>query len=559
MPNTKPPGPSGQKKEGEEEEEEEGTKIGDVLCKQDPDHWSCTEVVDLQYSNSGGETNPKASSTVAALIATCVYSLTFSSSRNIVVAMVLMLLTDHARAHNWLNNPRGRLTMGKSFPCPPRPSPTSISFIAWKNTPFALEWTLGHPGSHVFFAMVKREDEDALNKNSEDVFNDYLNNAPKGSRSDAKGGWTYGKQYRKTHNHMHGSTDWAQPSLPKPGLDHGAYKYLTSYLVPGKAGYWDRPSSWRCHRNGKKFCHGRKLITQQYSYDDFAHKTDLRASYSNPKYPWLFAVMKYKITKRFPQMHDLAQLYFPPRAKNGEYVIQYHWRGYYDCLDVLYNDAPGPSPGGGSNPLRPELETTNEWLKVNHCEYRSSGSSKFTPNKDIKCTVIKAGSSAQECMTRCESKAWCNALNIVRLANPTDVRFPSVVNIPFNENECKKENLLLQAKDLGLAEKDAMVCYGIDASEIPVPNVGPKYLSTEDPIDPAFYSTCYRYDTVTRVVYPDLTNTLHPTPAPKKKRVDKWRTGGKCLACADVVANAEAPVTTAPKWTLADECFECKL
>ena len=564
-PNAKPSGPSGPKKEGEEE----GTKIGDVLCEQDPDHWSCAEVVDLQYSTSGGGTHPQASPTVAALIATCVYSLTFPSSRSIVVAMVVMLLADRAQAHNWLNNPEGRQTMSKSFPCPPRPSPKSISFIARKDTPFALEWSIGHPGSHVYFAMVKGEDEDALSKNTEDIFNDYLNNAPRASRSDVKGGWTYGEQYKKTHYHMNGGTSWAQPPLPQPGVQ--PYGYLTSYLVPGKVGYWERPSSWRCARMGKKACESRKMITQQYSMDHYAHRTDLRASYSNPKYPWLVAVMKYSINKRFPQMHDLAQLYFPPRARSGEYVIQYHWRGYYDCVDVLYDESKPSSTGGGesANPNRPQLLVTNEWVKVDHCEYRSSGSSKFTPNKDVKCTVIKAGSSAQECMTRCESKDWCNALNIVPLAHPTDVRFPSLaVNIPFNENECKKENLLTQANDLGLDERDAMVCYGIDANQIPVPNVGEKYKSTEDPRDPAFYSTCYRYEAVTSVHYPGLTNTMHPTPAPKDTRKRLWRTGGKCIECADVAANAEAEaiaanagasVTIAPKWTLAAECFECTL
>jgi hypothetical protein len=432
--------------------------------------------------------------------------------------------------------------------------------IAHKNTPFGLEWSVGHPGSSVFIAIVKREDEGELIRHTNDLFNDYLNLAPPEALWSTPGGWTYGPQYDRTHTRLHGSTAYAQEKLPVPGVTEG-FDFLKKLLQPGDVGYFARPSSWRCARAGKGFCAVRNLYGAQYQYQDYVHRHDRRAAYSSPKYPWLVAVAKYYINRRYPQLHDLAQLYFPLDAKSGEYVIHYFWRGYYDCVDVLYDaENEGTTDDGGNTATGPKLITTNEWIKVNHCEYRSSGVATFTPNADVKCMVVKAGTSVQECMTWCEGKAWCTGLNVVRLTNPNGVRFPTQVNIPFQENECQKANLVKQANDLGLDDSDAMVCYGIDVSGIVQPDVGEKYKSTEDPIDSVFYSTCYRYDEVTSVYLPEGAGVVPaPTPMPKTIANTQYRTGGKCLKCEDVKSNAAGKITRVPKWTLAAECFECRL
>jgi hypothetical protein len=463
-----------------------------------------------------------------------------------------------ASSHNWVNNPPSRVEgLSKVWPCPPRPSPTSISFIAQKNTPFALEWSIGHPNSFVYFAIVKREHESDLTKNDVAVFEDYLDKAPPQARSDIPGGWTYGPKYDKSHQ-RYACTLPNRPckspgKLPVPGV-----RPLKGFLLPGDVNYWSRPDDWRCSRMGKRNCNRLKIAQQQYSYFPDHYQSDLRAAYSNPSYPWLVGVMKYKITNRRPQNHDLAMLYFPPEALSGEYVIQYHWRGYYDCWDVLYDaETTGSSDGGGggSSAAPPKLVTTNTWVKVDHCEYPSN---KFVANDDVDCIVMKAGTSSQECMTWCEGKTWCNAVNVVRLTNPGDVRFPTEVNIPLGKNpNCENAHLLRRATDLGLDDSDAMVCYGIDISEIPEPDVGEKYTMSDDPRDPVFYSTCFRKTSVTSVVFPDAENAS-PTPAPRKEGSRQFRFGGKCLACADVDASVRSDLATVPKWALTSECKECK-
>ena len=421
----------------------------------------------------------------------------------------------------------------------------------------------------MYFAIVKREDEAQMVKHTRHLLYTYITEAPKGSTNLLEGGWTHGKKYDRTHYHTHGDTFWAFEPLPIPGQDRinvfgraEDFSFLKGFLSYGDEGYWERPANWRCGKMGLAGCKNRNMVGQQYEYHSYVHRSDVRASYTNPKMPWLVAVMRYRINRRFPQMNDLAQLYFPLDAKSGEYIIQYHWQGYFNCWDVLYDaETTGIPPTNGGTPSpAPQLITKTEWLKVNHGEYSSSGEAKYTPDKDITCIVMKAGTSAQECMTRCEGQKWCNAINVVRLTHPSDVRFSSVpVNIPFDDNECKKETLLKRANDLSLNDEDAMVCYGFDVELVEQPEVGEKYTSTVDPLDPVFYSTCYRFDTTTSVIIAGNAGAS-PTAAPRPRdpTMDLWRTGGKCLACADVQASAVSPATFVPKWTFVDDCVECR-
>jgi hypothetical protein len=94
--------------------------------------------------------------------------------------------------------------------------------------------------------------------------------------------------------------------------------------------------------------------------------TDEKVAYANPKYPWLVAAAKYKIAYKRPQDYDLVKMKFPEYAKAGEYVIQYSWRGYYDCFDTILVDG-GDSSGGGSSPP-PQLITETVWIKTDHCQ-----------------------------------------------------------------------------------------------------------------------------------------------------------------------------------------------
>ena len=83
----------------------------------------------------------------------------------------------------------------------------------------------------------------------------------------------------------------------------------------------------------------------------------------------MVAAAKYKIAYKRPQDYDLVKLKFPEYAKPGEYVIQYSWRGYYDCFDTILVDGGGSgSDGGTAPPPPPKLITETLWVKNDHCQ-----------------------------------------------------------------------------------------------------------------------------------------------------------------------------------------------
>ena len=76
----------------------------------------------------------------------------------------------------------------------------------------------------------------------------------------------------------------------------------------------------------------------------------------------------------------------------------------------------------------------------------------------------------------------------------------------------------------------------------PLPDVGTKYTLSSDPRSPVFYSTCFRRQTITRVVYQNA--------VPPSATQIPWRYGDACLSCADQEAfsKVDPAGTTAIGW-----------
>jgi hypothetical protein len=100
--------------------------------------------------------------------------------------------------------------------------------------------------------------------------------------------------------------------------------------------------------------------------------------------------------------------------------------------------------------------------------------------------------------------------------------------------------------------KDSLLCYG-GVPRYPT-ELLPEYITTNDPEDPVFYSTCYIREFDKSWEFP-----LAGSPPPKD-----WRFSGQCIDCPSFVAGdstfttAQLNVTQPPKWTITDQCINCK-
>ena len=416
---------------------------------------------------------------------------------NILIAGILFSLVfiDVVKAHNWINNPPSRIKgLTKVAPCPPRPG-QSVNFAVYKDTEFHLEWATGHPGSYVYIAFIARENENKLGLNTMDAMDKYVAEAPESAKT-----WLTGKKYDKTHVRWSGGPVGERSGGPLPTADGVLY---AKKLTASDSTFFTRPSEWRCSR-GKPGptpagCASAGITYGQYEYVPSAIATDVKVAYSNPKYPWLLAVGKYKIVKRRPQDYDLARFKFPSSATPGEYVIQYSWRGYYDCFDVVLAEGSGGGGGGGGSgggggggggTTGPELVEENVWVKTDHCQYPDENVIlDDIKKKDRKCHIVPSSNDISECRDWCENLGTtrCSALNVIPVKNPTNVVsfLKNDLNIQYDNKKCKKSKV-------DEASNDAFVCYGLKppAEE---PDVGTLYTISDDPADPVFTARATRY------------------------------------------------------------------
>jgi len=396
----------------------------------------------------------------------------FSGIRNPFLgclAVSILSLIERVQAHNWKNNPPSRISgLTKDTPCPARPG-NSINFAVSQGERFGLEWTTGHPGrsSINYIAIVARGDEDKLRLHNEALFEDYLRRAPNGAKSTDSGGFLSGEVFDKTHIRVTGRQPFGSP----PTLGRGDGAMYSRELTTGDPAFFERPRDWRCSRTRR--CRGDEEF-HQYLYKAAGLTNDARAAYSSDRYPWLLAVAKYTIVHHRPQDYDIGQLMFPESAVPGEYVIQYNWRGYRDCWDVLLTAASGSQP---------RLITQDVWIKHDHCQFENV-------DTDFGCFVLDATADVTQCQLSCDEQPGCTGINVVPFARNSFARFGDEVNIPFSPR-CRRRDVR------AVASQDSVVCYGL--VEPPEPEVGTAFTTSDDPRDSIFYSTCYQKQRLTRI------------------------------------------------------------
>jgi len=102
-----------------------------------------------------------------------------------------------------------------------------------------------------------------------------------------------------------------------------------------------------------------------------------------------------------------------------------------------------------------------------------------------------------------------------------------------------------------MSEPGMRACYGLVPRE--ATEAKPKFYTTSDPQDPAFYSTCY--ERIPNTQWRTLPDQKPILPHPR------WHYNGMCLDCENYRQNyqgaAEEKTMDPPIWLLADKCYDC--
>jgi len=218
----------------------------------------------------------------------------------------------------------------------------------------------------------------------------------------------------------------------------------------------------------------------------------------------------------------------------GNYIIQWTWRGYYDVVDVevVAGTASVSLPYGSSPPVQP-ANTPSQYKRVDHCTFL---------NYTVAGYCQRMLTDAKGCQQECDRNTFfgCNAVQILPAVYPPTVysRFLTQTLIP-NATQCNAKNLMSGAT---FANK---VCFSLQMM-IPVPLLpNPQYIITNDPEDPAFYSTClFR-------VQPSGLNT---STAAAPRQAD-FQFEHRCTDCAEAISSTYEQYI--PTWNVSNTCVNC--
>lgn len=445
---------------------------------------------------------------------------------------MFFLLLCLAFAHNWIHGTSRALKASQTLPAPPRAAKNQPHRQVGAGQDFVIEWMTGHKFTWYYFVVLKSDDEDKLELHTESLLDDYINNAP----SDA---YLYNAE---KYQRMHVSCSYNYQSNPdgRADCDEVSWNSGTHYeriVTPADSFYIDR-SPWDPNPISEMV---------HFKYPDDELEMDKRVAYANPNYPWIEAVHKFPIIKKFTHEWDHARFSLPARQGSGEYMVHMVWQGYRDVIDIYVLPAPAVDIyGQGTNTL--------EWIKTDHCQF-TNWNDRFP-----QCFYFQPGDSVQPCLDRCIQRGTrrCRAVNVVPLYTPSAVKIhgnePADANVPWGDSSsCNINNIPASAN------QDTLVCYDLDPIAPNDPTFNPEtedewYVREKDPEDPIFYSTCYRL-TQARTFTGNVA-----CPACERSGdgsgLAKWQIGDQCLDCSEFSSD-ERPLVEAKFWKFADVCDKC--
>jgi len=433
-----------------------------------------------------------------------------------------------AQAHNWVYSVSRSFNQASTYkPCRPRVNDAPHWQINQGQT-FNMEWATGH--DHWFyFTIVNSKDMEQLNNVTERDLNDYLKDCQATddymrSKSSALVG--VNPQYWEKQHIENNPANFDQKGLDGNNIYELRLNVTDARYIP----------------RHPKFQGGGNV---RWAYTQPNLVGDLRCSYFNSKYPFLIAVHRFvQVETAMSRAGDRDIARFTIELSSGHtsrgygqgsYIVQYLWRGYFDCADVdLFIGTTVDEQLIGGRPL---LATEPQWNKIDHCL--------FEETQMTLTNCMEVVTDAKTVLDNCQRDDDCQGVNVVPLWNPNDVfpLFSNRVAIPWDGGRC---NLNLFAS----LSKGTRVAYGVQP-RLPN-NTHSMYSVTDDPEDPLFFSTCFirkpqwKFDLTLEAVT-NSTPTVIPPP---------WAFSDRCVDCNAWKAAQESD--DVPVWTLPQHCRNCE-
>jgi len=468
----------------------------------------------------------KASSSVVSLLM-LITGLFFNRRSNFLVSLVCILFCAYTvQAHNWVYSVSRSFNQASTYkPCRPRVNDVPHWQIN-EGQEFTMEWATGHD-FYFYFTVVNAEDIDKLENTTEDDLDDYI------------------KGCLPTDDYMvKNPTHWAKQHIdsnPK-----GMTDYVTSTGGRIYSGNISTTDSNYIVRHPKFGVYNNEV---RWVYSNENTVNDKRCSYFNPTLPYIIAVHRFVQVETVMSRagdRDIARftIELSPTHKangygSGQYILQYLWRGYFDCADVDLFPASIPINTSliGGRPIRSDEP---QWNKVDHCQ--------FEEVQGLQTGCYEVTTTADRCLSNCLAQMDCGGVNVVPMWLPRTVypRFSDRVAIPWdNDNQWRG----CMQQDFAELSRDARVCYGLVPRQ--PNNTHASYSVTDDPEDPVFYATCF-------VKKPQWTfdlslNTSGVAVAPIPPA---WAFADKCVDCMEWKSSQVTNII--PTWNLPETCVNCE-
>ena len=375
------------------------------------------------------------------------------------------------------------------------------------------------PSATYLVVMERAAAEEHMSKNNKKMLNQYLEEAPPASILNTKNGGTHVKYHRNT---------FTENKNDRLGVASGFYQ---KEVVVGNQNYLERPSSFWGVSVGYN---PDPADVHMWQFKDEQLDDDKAAQYHNDAFPWILAVYKYAHISSEPTSPDVSLVKIPEGSAPGDYIIQYSWNGYRDCVDVRLVDYQ-------MDPVFIYGNRTSSamWRRIDHCSFP-------TPKRVwTSCTEVVV--DAKYCIERCEARsiAQCSGVQVTPVKAPANVyaKFRDESDIPWNSATCN-----VTIDDALAAPEDTYICYALDPREFKT--FHPPHVITNDQDDPRFYSTCYvRSDVIS---FGDGS----PPVVPQTSVPAEWRFGQECVSCQEKADNEQ--ITRYPIWNLKQQdCVNC--
>ena len=411
---------------------------------------------------------------------------------------------------------------------PSLPSQTGLPHVrVAPGQDFQVEWVNGHDSDCYWVILPEKDHQRNLLKMNTAALEDYINNAPEDQKKSPE------LRFQKYHRKYNSLT------LDNKAGDNFFLKVVG--VNSSDPNFMPRPPVFEGSLSGAPRMntpqYNPNAVTMAYYHQNTAcTMNDRRTQYTNPKYPAVIAVHRYRLCTGQGGRPDVARLSVPKDAKPGRYVAWWSWRGYYDIVDFEVIAGPDVAEPYGKKVPPPPAGQAAQYKRVDHCAF---------PQAEPTGKCFRIVSDARACMDMCDrlTEFACHGVGIVPVVYPS-AAYPGFRNVSLAPYEftssCNKGNI-----ERG-ANANHLMCFPAKGRE-KTETLDRMYI-TNDPDDPAFYSTC-----LIRIPFKDAAaGPIVPVP-----REPQYMFGKKCISCDQ--AKTSTVEHALMVWNITTNCTACEV